>query len=131
LLADDFRIALASSAKGEELETYKEIAEIADLLETEASSDDADKSKPHPDIFLAAMKHLGQVLPQECVVVGDSPYDAEAAGKAGITAIGVLCGGFPEQELRKAGFKEIYKNPAALLQRYEQSLFYKQRPTPP
>ena len=128
LLADGFRIALASSAKGEELKTYKEIAQITDLLETEASSEDADKSKPHPDIFLAAVKRLGQVLPQECVVVGDSPYDAEAAGKAGITAIGVLCGGFPEQKLREAGFKEIYTDPADLLQLYEQSLFYKQQP---
>jgi HAD superfamily hydrolase (TIGR01509 family) len=128
LLADDFRIALASSAKSEELNTYKEIAQITDLLEAEASSEDAEKSKPHPDIFLAAVKHLGHALPQECIVVGDSPYDAEAAGKAGITAVGVLCGGFPEQELRKAGFREIYKDPADLLQQYEQSLFYQQQP---
>jgi beta-phosphoglucomutase-like phosphatase (HAD superfamily) len=127
LLADGFRIALASSAKGEELKTYKEIAQITDLLETEASSEDADKSKPDPDIFLAAVKHL-KVLPQECAAVGDSPFDAEAAGKAGITAIGVLCGGFPEQELRKAGFKDLYKDPADLLQRYEQSLFYTHKP---
>jgi HAD superfamily hydrolase (TIGR01509 family) len=119
LLADDFRIALASSAKSTELQTYKEIAQIADLLETETSSEDADRSKPHPDIFLSAVKQLGQVLPQECVVVGDSPYDAEAAGKAGITAIGVLCGGFAEHDLRGAGFKEIYKDPADMLQRYE------------
>ncbi len=123
LLADDFRIALASSAKSAELQNYKEIAHITDLLETEASSEDADKSKPHPDIFLAAMKHLGQVLPEECLVVGDSPYDAEAAGKAGITAIGVLCGGFPEDDLRKAGFRGIYKDPADLLQHYERNFF--------
>jgi Haloacid dehalogenase-like hydrolase len=57
LLADDFRIALASSAKSTELQTYKEIAQIADLLETETSSADADKSKPHPDIFLSAVSN--------------------------------------------------------------------------
>jgi len=119
LLADNFRLALASSAKSAELQTYKEIAQIADLLDTETTSDDADKSKPHPDIFLAAVDRLGQVLPQECIVVGDSPYDAEAAGKAGIPAIGVLCGGFPEPDLRGAGFKEIYKDPADILQRYQ------------
>ena len=128
LLADEYRIALASSAKGNELKTYKEIAQIADLLEAEASSDDADRSKPHPDIFFAAVKHLGEISPQECIVVGDSPYDAEAAGKAGITAIGVLSGGFPEKDLRDAGCTEIYKDPADLLERYEQSLFFTQRP---
>jgi HAD superfamily hydrolase (TIGR01509 family) len=128
LLADGFRIALASSAKGEELKIYKEMTRIADLLETETSSDDADRSKPHPDIFLAAVERLREVSPQECVVVGDSLYDAEAASKAGMTAVGVLCGGFPEEDLRGAGCREIYKDPADLLQRYEQSLFHKQRP---
>ncbi len=129
LRADGWKIALASSAKGEELKTYKEIAHIDDLLDTETSSDDAEKSKPHPDIFLAAVKSLGEVQPPECVVVGDSPYDAEAAGKAGILAVAFLCGGFPEDQLRKAGFQEVYKDAADLLQRYETSLLYRGRPS--
>jgi HAD superfamily hydrolase (TIGR01549 family) len=123
LMKDGWKIALASSAKKDELQTYKEIAGIDDLIKTETSTDDAEKSKPHPDIFQAAMKRLGDVAPQDCVVVGDSPYDAEAAGKAGIRAIGFLCGGFPEEDLRRAGCEEIYDGGADLLRRYEASAF--------
>lgn len=88
LLEDGWKIALASSAKGDELKIYKEMAQISDLLDTETSSDDTAKSKPHPDIFIAAMKGLEEVSPGDCVVVGDSPYDAEAAGKAGHSSCG-------------------------------------------
>ena len=121
ILADGLRIALASSAKEDELKTYKEIARITDLVEEETSSDDADKSKPHPDIFEAALAQLGDVEPGEAIVIGDTPYDAEAAGKAGLRTVGVLCGGFPEAELRAAGCVEIYQDPADLLARYDSS----------
>jgi HAD superfamily hydrolase (TIGR01509 family) len=127
-LHDEWKIALASSAKGKDLETYKEIAQITDLLDAETSSDDAEKSKPHPDIFQAAMERLGKVSPGDCIVVGDSPYDAEAAGKARIRSVGVLCGGFPEHDLRKAGFEAIYRGPYELLEKYEESLFFDERP---
>jgi HAD superfamily hydrolase (TIGR01509 family) len=119
--AADKRIALASSAKGDELETYKKIANIADLIDEETSSDDAEKSKPHPDIFEAALGRLGQVSPERVMVIGDTPYDAEAAGKAGLRTIGVLCGGFPEADLRAAGCIAIYRDPADLLARYDTS----------
>jgi phosphoglycolate phosphatase-like HAD superfamily hydrolase len=121
LKADGKRIALASSAKGDELQTYKKITGIGDLLETETSSDDAEKSKPHPDIFEAALERLGQISPERVVVIGDTPYDAEAAGKAGLRTIGVLCGGFPEADLRGAGCIAIYRDPADLLGRYDES----------
>ncbi|GAC1330499.1 MAG: HAD family hydrolase [Beijerinckiaceae bacterium] len=112
--ADGKKIALASSAKGEELDTYKRAADIADLVDTETSSDDAERSKPHPDIFEAALKRL-RLPAAEAMVVGDSPYDAEAATKARLAIIGVLCGGFPQADLRKAGAAEIYRDPADLL----------------
>jgi HAD superfamily hydrolase (TIGR01509 family) len=114
-------IALASSAKGDELATYKKIARIDDLVDEETSSDDAEKSKPHPDIFEAALDRLGMDA-GEAIVVGDSPYDAQAAGKIGLRTIGVLCGGFPEQHLRAAGCVEIYRDPADLLTRFDQSV---------
>jgi phosphoglycolate phosphatase-like HAD superfamily hydrolase len=121
--ADDKRIALASSAKADELSTYKRIADIDDLVERETSSDDADKSKPHPDIFEAALGELGNIEASRAAVVGDTPYDAEAAGRAGLrNRIGVLCGGFPERELRAAGMVEIYEDPADLLKHYEDSM---------
>jgi HAD superfamily hydrolase (TIGR01509 family) len=119
---DDKRIALASSAKEEELKVYKKIAHIEDLVEEEASADDADRSKPHPDIFEAALKQLGDISVDEAVVIGDTPYDAEAAGKLRLRTIGVRCGGFPEEELLAAGAIAIYDDPADLLARYEESI---------
>jgi HAD superfamily hydrolase (TIGR01549 family) len=119
---DNKRIALASSAKKEELETYKGIARIDDLVESETSSGDADKSKPHPDIFQAALEQLPGVALDKIIVVGDTPYDAEAAAKAKLAAIGLLCGGWSEEELRQAGCKAIYRDPAALLECYAESL---------
>ncbi|HEX5708595.1 MAG TPA: HAD family hydrolase [Pyrinomonadaceae bacterium] len=118
---DGLRIALASSAKGEELKTYKRLAHIEDLVEDETSADDADRSKPHPDIFEAALARLGDLAPEECIVVGDTPYDAEAAAKAGLRTVGVLAGGFPKAELRAAGCIAIYKDPADLLEHFDDS----------
>jgi HAD superfamily hydrolase (TIGR01549 family) len=115
------RIALASSAKQDELQTYKDIANIADLLDTETSSDDADKSKPHPDIFQAALKRLDGMAPDQVIAVGDTPYDAEAAGKAAIRTIGFLCGGWSEEDLKKAGCVAVYDGPADLLARFDDS----------
>jgi HAD superfamily hydrolase (TIGR01549 family) len=119
--ADGRRIALASSAKKDELKTYKELARITDLIEEETSADDAERSKPHPDIFEAALAALGDVRAEEAIVIGDTPYDAEAAGKINLRTIGVLCGGFPEAELRAAGCTDIYRDPADLLARYDAS----------
>jgi phosphoglycolate phosphatase-like HAD superfamily hydrolase len=118
---DGKRIALASSAKGDELKHYKDLANISDLVEEETSSDDAERSKPHPDIFAAALDRLGDVHTSDAVVVGDSPYDAEAAGKINLKTIGVLCGGFPEPDLRAAGCVAIFRDPTDLLARYEES----------
>jgi HAD superfamily hydrolase (TIGR01509 family) len=119
--ADGLRIALASSAKKEELGRYKAIAGIADLVDAETSSDDAERSKPHPDIFEAALARLEGIEAADVVAVGDTPYDAQAAGKLGLRTIGLLCGGWPEQELRQAGCVAIDRDPADLLRHYDQS----------
>ena len=121
LLADGMRIALASSAKQEELETYKRVARIGGLLHAETSSDDAEKSKPHPDIFQAAMKRLDGIAAADIIVVGDTPYDAEAAAKAGLRTIGLLCGGWTAEELKQAGCIAVYQDPADLLRNYDAS----------
>lgn len=118
---DGKRIALASSAKGDELEHYQKIAGIADLVDGVTSSDNAEHSKPYPDIFHAALPRLGDAQPAEAIVVGDSPYDAIAAGRAGLRSVGVLCGGFSEDELREAGCVAVYRDPQDLLSRYEES----------
>jgi HAD superfamily hydrolase (TIGR01509 family) len=118
---DGKRIVLASSAKGDELETYKKIANIEDLVEKETSSDDVESSKPDPDIIHAALRKLGNPDPSEVIMVGDTPYDTEAANKAGVATIGVLSGGFPQKELRAAGCVAIYDDVADLLEHYEES----------
>ena len=120
---DGLRLALASSAKKDELKHYAKLLEIDDLIELGTSSDDAEKSKPHPDIFQAAMKKLGDVPAEAALVIGDTPYDAEAAGKIGLKTVGFLCGGFPESDLRKAGIIALYQDPADLLRQYDSSPF--------
>ncbi|POR43102.1 HAD family hydrolase [Methylobacterium sp. V23] len=118
LLADGKQLALASSAKGDELQTYKKIADIEDLISVETSSDDAEESKPNPDIFQAALKRLDGIAADDAVVVGDTPYDAEAASKAGIRTIGLLSGGWTAEELKQAGCIATYRDPADLLAQY-------------
>ena len=115
---DGITLALASSAKRDELMFYKKIADIGDLVDVETSSDDAGRSKPEPDIFAAALGRLKQVDPAEVLVVGDTPYDAEAAAKAGLACVGVLCGGFPAAALEQAGCRAIYRDPDDLLANY-------------
>ncbi len=116
------RISLASSADQEQLEAYKKIANIDDLVEKSTSADDADKSKPHPDIFQAALKKL-DLNPNDVLALGDTPYDAEAAGKAGIWTVGVTTGGWSKQDLKFAGCVEVYKDVAELLANFESSPF--------
>ncbi|MBK1656766.1 HAD family hydrolase [Paracraurococcus ruber] len=118
LRADGRRIVLASSGKPDELERYKALLGIQDLVDGATSSEDAERSKPHPDIFQAA---LDGADPRAAIVVGDSPYDAEAAGKAGLRTIGLLCGGFPPGDLRGAGCIALYRDPADLLAQYDRS----------
>ena len=80
------KVAVASSAKASELVVYFDIAGIQDLVDIATSSEDAEQSKPAPDIFQVALKKLG-IAGSEAVAIGDTPYDAEAAGKAGIPTI--------------------------------------------
>jgi len=123
---DGKKVALASSAKADEVDVYKRLAHIEDLVQEQTSADDAERSKPHPDIYEAALDRLG-VSATEAVTVGDSPYDAIAAGKLGIASIGVLSGGFGEEDLRAAGYREIYQSCADLLERYSQSFLASKR----
>jgi len=115
------RVVLASSGTADEVERYKEIAGVADLIEGATSSDDAERSKPFPDIFQAALAKLAPLGPHEALVVGDTPYDAEAARASGLKSVGVLCGGFPEEALRSAGCIAVFQGPADLLENYDRS----------
>ncbi len=118
--ADGHRIALASSAQGVELDTYKRITGIDGLVDAETSKDDVSRSKPHPDIFEAALDRL-RLPPDAVVVIGDSPYDAEAARRAGLRTIGVLSGGFDPTWLLEAGCIALFRDPEDLLTQYNRS----------
>jgi phosphoglycolate phosphatase-like HAD superfamily hydrolase len=96
------QIAVASSAKKDEVDKYLDIACITDLADLKTASDDVEESKPAPDIFAIVLKKV-KIKGADAVAIGDTPYDVEAAGKAKIATIGVLCGGFRESSLRQAG----------------------------
>ena len=119
--ADGLRIALATSGKPDEVAHHKELLDIGDLLDVETTSDEAERSKPFPDIFQAAFRKLGLADTSLAVVIGDTPYDAEAARGAGHPFIGVLSGGFTEASLRSEGAVAVYRDPAHLLEAYEES----------
>jgi HAD superfamily hydrolase (TIGR01549 family) len=114
------RILLASSAKEEELNSYKHLMNAEDLIDETFNSSELSKSKPHPDIFSAALKRAG-ITADRAIGVVDSPYDAEAAGRIRLATIGMLCGGFPEEKLRAAGCIALYLDPADLLAHYDES----------
>ena len=116
----NIRLALATSSHKQEIEDYKKIANIGDLIEEQTSADDTSKAKPHPDIFTATLHRL-RLRPEVCLALGDTPYDAEAAGLAGVSTIGVTTGGWSRQELLDAGCIAAYESVADLLRNFETS----------
>jgi HAD superfamily hydrolase (TIGR01549 family) len=100
LKAKGFRVALASSGLPAHTQQAVELLDAADLLDAVTTAEDAERSKPDPDILLAA---LGAAGGSSAVMVGDSPYDVEAASRIGAPCLGVRTGGFGEDELRRAG----------------------------
>jgi membrane protein len=115
------RIALASSASKAELDHYLELLEVRDLVAATTSADDVENTKPAPDIFATALARLAPLGPEDVIVVGDTPYDIEAAAKCGIAAIGLRSGKFTDASLRNAGSIALYDDVAALLADYDQS----------
>ena len=118
---DEKQIAISSSGKTQEIEHYLSLCEIEDLVDTYTTKDDVAHSKPHADVFMAALRKLGNLSPDDAVVVGDSPYDVIAAKRILLPTIGLLCGGFSEEELRSVGAVAIFRDPADLLESYERS----------
>jgi HAD superfamily hydrolase (TIGR01509 family) len=120
--ASGARIALASSAETEEFESNLRLLGVGDLIDARTNAGDAARSKPFPDIFEAALAKLPGVQPSQAVAVGDTPYDAIAATQIGVRTLGLLCGGFPEPDLRQAGCSEIWRDPADLLASFDRSM---------
>lgn len=110
---------VATSAKDEELKGLLEAAKVADLMEEKATASDAKRSKPDPDIVVAAIEQA-DIDPSDLVMIGDTPYDIEAATRAGVRIIGFRSGGWGDQDL--SGAVEIYDGPQHLLELYSSSL---------
>jgi HAD superfamily hydrolase (TIGR01509 family) len=122
---DRLALVVASSAQAAEIEGLLQVAGATKLFESRASSDDAARSKPDPDIVQAAIDRTG--CPRDDVImVGDTPYDIEAAQRAGIGIVALRCGGWPDTALTSA--LAIYDDPADLLERYDLSPFKRARP---
>ncbi|MEN3369849.1 MAG: hypothetical protein V7609_1992 [Verrucomicrobiota bacterium] len=121
LRADGKKIALASSGKEDEVEHYQKVLGIRGLVDSMTTADQVAHSKPKSDVFIAALRTLGNLQPQDAIAIGDTPYDVEAAKKIDLPIIGLLCGGFSETVLRDEGALAIFRDPADLLERYYQS----------
>jgi HAD superfamily hydrolase (TIGR01509 family) len=120
LLKTGFRVIVATSAKAEELRDLLAVSGALALLDDATTSDDAEASKPDPDIIIAALQKARCPV-ERVVMVGDTPYDIEAARRAGIATIAFRCGGSTDDRL--SGALAIYDDPADLLRHLEQSPF--------
>jgi HAD superfamily hydrolase (TIGR01509 family) len=117
--SDHLKALVATSARDEQLTELLKAAHVDDLMEERATASDAKRSKPDPDIVQAAIEE-GGISPKHLVMIGDTPYDIEAAAKAGVRTIAFRCGGWTDDKLK--GAAEIYDGPADLLAHYEASL---------
>jgi phosphoglycolate phosphatase-like HAD superfamily hydrolase len=108
------------SAAEDDLDALLEAAGVADLIDRATSSDDAEESKPEPDIVEAALSRAGCDA-GSVLMLGDTPFDVAAAARAGVRVVGLRCGGSGDAEL--AGAIAVYDDPAALLQRFAESPF--------
>jgi HAD superfamily hydrolase (TIGR01509 family) len=123
---DNLTLAVATSAKESEVQGLLRIANVTKLIDTASSSDDVDESKPDPDVIHAALKKAGSDS-SNTIMIGDTPYDIEAAGRAGLGTIALRCGGWwPDEAL--AGALAIYDDPEDLLQNYDLSPFKRRVP---
>jgi HAD superfamily hydrolase (TIGR01509 family) len=117
---DNKRIVLATSGKKADTKYYIDLLKIDNLIDGYVSGDDADSSKPAPDIFVASLKKLGGISPADAVAVGDTRFDIEAARKVGLRTIAFLCGGTSESVLCEAGAVAVYRDPADFLAHYDE-----------
>jgi HAD superfamily hydrolase (TIGR01509 family) len=105
-------VVLASSAKQDEVEHYLDLLDAREVIEGWTTSADVDATKPEPDLVHAALEKAGA---DEGVMIGDTVWDVEAAGRAGLPAVAVLSGGFGADELRDAGAVAVYESARDLM----------------
>ena len=109
------QVVLASSAAQSDLDHYLDLLEAHGIVSETTSADDVEHTKPAPDIFASALGKLSGTGPDQVIVVGDTPYDIEAAMRCGIAAIGLRSGKFPDARLLEPGAIALYDDAADLL----------------
>jgi HAD superfamily hydrolase (TIGR01509 family) len=120
-LADDgWKVVLATSAGGQELSALRTALDADEAISGMASADDVSEGKPAPEPVQRALKLAG-ATPERSVFVGDTVWDMQAGSRAGVTCVGLLCGGIPREDLEKAGADVLYDGPDALLASLAQS----------
>lgn len=117
--SDGLRLVVATSASEQELHGLLATLGAEWLIDEKTSSSDAEDSKPDPDIVRVAVDKAG-VGPAGCVMLGDTPYDVEAATRAGVRIIGLRCGGWGDDDLR--GAIAVYDDPKEVLERYGETV---------
>ena len=117
--AGDLRLVIATSAREQELNGLLEQAGLSELIHRRTTSDDAEDSKPDPDIVHAALRR-GELDPESTIMLGDTPYDIEAAERAGVRSIALRCGGWWADDAL-GGAIAIYDDPAELVSEYARS----------
>jgi phosphoglycolate phosphatase-like HAD superfamily hydrolase len=115
-------IAVATSSSADELDHYLALTDAGDLVDAVACGDDVQHDKPHPALIEVALLRTGGIAPEHAVMIGDTPYDAIAARRAGLAAIGMLSGGFPRHDLEASGCLAVYRDPADLLAHYGETV---------
>ncbi len=114
-------VVLASSASSEELTMLRSVIDADDVISVATGKNDADAGKPQPDIVQVALQKSG-VSADRAVFVGDATWDGVAAGRAGLPFVGVTCGGTSEEELRSAGAVEVWRDPAQLVEQFDDAV---------
>ncbi|GAB3235782.1 HAD family hydrolase [Kineococcus gypseus] len=100
-----WEVVLASSGEGRHVDAFLDLLDARELCEAWTSSDDAESSKPAPDLFQVALQRVGST---SGVVLGDSTWDVEAAARAGLPAVALRTGGYSVEELRGAGATSVH-----------------------
>jgi HAD superfamily hydrolase (TIGR01509 family) len=112
-----WQVALASSGRADEVERYLGLLDAEGLPDAVVSSADVQTTKPAPDVLaLAHERAAPRVPPDSVLVVGDATWDCEAARRAGMTPVAVLCGGFGRAELEEAGAAAVFATLGELTQ---------------
>ncbi len=116
-------IAVATSSSADELDRYLALTNVGDLVDALACGDDVQRDKPGSALIKVALLRAGKLAPEDTIMIGDTPYDAIAAKRAGVVGtIGMLSGGFSRRDLEASGCIAVYRDPTDLLAHYEETV---------